>query len=62
MWARVRDCYEAEEKRIQRERNDKDDFKQALKLTKGIKNHFWLESEFIDNKGQRQELTDQGKN
>ena len=61
MWSRVRDNYEAEENRLQKERKDENDFQEALKLTKGIKNHFWLEKEFIDNEGQRQELTDQGK-
>ena len=61
MWSRVRDNYEADEIRLQREREDEDVCQGALKLTKGIKNHFWLEKEFIDNEGQRQELTDQGK-
>lgn len=33
----------------------------ALTETQGLKNHFWLETEYIDVNGQRRELTEQKK-
>ena len=62
MLTRARDHYDEENRREARERKEENDFKQALRQTKGIKNHFWLEKEFIDDEGQRQELTTQKKN
>lgn len=44
-----------------RRSRDETRFRQAAKEAQEIRNHFWLESEYIDTEGQRRELTEQKK-
>jgi len=38
---------------------ESESLRQTAELTKGIKNHFWLEKEFINAGGHKEELTEQ---
>lgn len=59
MWNGLTDYEKDRYRRRDRRQREEEKLRQAIELTKGIRNHFWLENQFINKEGQRQELTDE---